>query len=221
MKKAAIYARVSTRGQEASLETQLGRCRNIAAGRGFQVVHEASEIVSGAARHLPERNRIMKAARAGKFQALFVVRMDRWGRSTVDLLSTMQELEALGVTFVSIEDGIDLSTPTGRLQAEILASIAAFERALIQDRANEGREAARAKGKKFGRRPKLTQEQKNEAIRLLSLGLKQGEVADSLQVHRMVVHRIAKELARNTPKEGGDFGPLFRAGEGGQEPRQD
>jgi DNA invertase Pin-like site-specific DNA recombinase len=221
MKKAAIYARVSTKGQEASLETQLARCRDMAKARGFQVVHEASEIVSGAARHLPERNRAMKAARAGKFQALFVVRLDRWGRSTVDLLTTMQELEQLGVTFISIEDGIDLSTPTGRLQAEILASIATFERSLIQDRANEGREAARAKGKKFGRRPKLSTEQRNEAIRLLSLGMKQGEVAGNLQVHRMVVHRIAKELARNTPREGADFGPLFRAGEGGPEPRQD
>ena len=208
-KKAAIYARVSTKQQEASLETQLDRCRQVAATRGYKVAYEAQEIVSGGARHLPERNRLMKAARAGKFHAVFVVRMDRWGRSTVDLLSTMQELQSLGVAFVSIEDGIDLSTPAGRLQAEILASIAAFERALIQDRANEGREAARAKGKVFGRRPKLTKDQVAEALRLLSLDVPQTQIARGMGVHPMVIHR----LSRKSPQKQAEEGPLFREGE--------
>ncbi len=209
MPNAAIYARVSTKGQEASLETQLDRCRQVAAVRGFTVVLEVQEVVSGGAKRLPAREDLMKGARAGLFNAVLVVRLDRWGRSTVDLITTIQELERLGVVFIAIEDGIDLSTPAGRLQAEILASIANFERAMIQERAREGREAAKAKGVRFGRPPRLSKEQKLEVDRLLDLGVSKSEIARGLKVPRTTIRRHG----RNSPPKSPDDGPLFRPGE--------
>jgi len=197
-KLAAIYARVSTEGQRASLDTQVEVCRNAAAVRGMEVVATKTEVVSGTSRRLPIRAELIQDARIGKFNTIVVARLDRFGRSLVDLLAMLRELEAAGVNFVSIEDGVDFSTPVGKLQSGLLAVIAEFEKNLILERTQEGREAARAKGTKFGRKPALTEEQTNKVLEMLREGRSLSKVASALEINRSMVLRIKKKYWETT-----------------------
>jgi DNA invertase Pin-like site-specific DNA recombinase len=197
---AAIYARVSTGGQKASLDTQIEICKRAAALRELNIVSVRSEVISGTSRRLPERIEMLKAAKLGNFGTLLVSRLDRFGRSLVDLLATLRELEAFGVNFVSVEDGVDFSTQIGRLQAGLLAVFADFEKNLILERAQEGREAARLKGVRFGRRPSFTADAGERIWDLLCHGYSQAEVARALNVHRAVVYRVKEKYQEMTAR---------------------
>jgi len=197
--RAAVYTRVSTGGQTQSLQTQLDVCRRAAQHRGLEIVMEVSEIVSGVAKQLPNRENLLKSARRGEFDTVIVTRLDRFGRSLIDLLATWKELRSLGVNFISIEDGIDFSTPMGQFQANLLGVIAEFERSLINERTNEGRQAAKERGVRFGRKPKLTEEAENEIKALLSEGHTQIELAKLYKVSRGAIYRInSKRLDEST-----------------------
>ena len=188
--------------------------------RGLEVVYEASEIISGASKKLPERAAVLKLARMGEFHTIIVSRLDRFGRSLVDMLAVFTELRSIGVNFVSVEDGIDFSTPAGQLQANLLAVIAEFERGLIRERTEEGRQAARNRGVKFGRKGKVSDEMEQEIVRLLSLGETQASLAAAFGLHRSVVFRIKEKhkekIARKSPQEVTDSGPIFEYSPGGE-----
>ena len=151
--RVGLYARVSTlNGQHP--EMQLDELREYANRRGWLVAGEyIDEGVSGSKESRPALNRLLVDARQRKLDAVLVWKLDRFGRSLKHLVNTLADLEALGVAFVSIRDNIDLTTPSGRLMLHLIAAMAEFERALIQERVRAGLQNAKRKGKRLGRRP--------------------------------------------------------------------
>jgi DNA invertase Pin-like site-specific DNA recombinase len=150
--RCAIYARVSTIGNGQSPEMQLRELREYCQRRGWQIAGEYVDAgVSGAKDSRPELNRIMFAAKQRKVDAVLVWKLDRFGRSLRHLVNALAEFEALDIAFVSLRDNLDLSTPAGRLQFHIIAAMAEFERALIQERVRSGMRNAKAKGVRLGR----------------------------------------------------------------------
>jgi len=149
--RVGLYARVSTIAGQ-SPEMQLLELREYAARRGFQIVEEyVDHGSSGSKESRPAINRLMNDARRRKFDAVLVWKIDRFGRSLKHLVNALAELEAVGVAFISLRDNLDLSTPSGRLMFGIIAAMAEFERALIQERVRAGLQNAKRKGKKLGR----------------------------------------------------------------------
>lgn len=149
--RVALYARVSTtNGQNP--EIQLVELREYSTRRGWEVVGEyVDEGVSGAKESRPALNRLMADAHRRRFAVLLVWKIDRFGRSLRHLVNALADLDALGVSFVSLRDNLDLSTPSGRLMFQVVGAMAEFERALTQERVRAGLRLARSKGKKLGR----------------------------------------------------------------------
>ncbi len=149
--KAAIYARVSTTNGQ-SPDMQLRELREYCQRRKWTIAGEfVDQGVSGSKESRPELNRLMQAAKQREFDAVLVWKLDRFGRSLRHLVNALAELEALGITFVSLKDNLDLSTPAGRLMFQIIGAMAEFERSLIAERVRAGLRNARAKGKRLGR----------------------------------------------------------------------
>jgi len=137
---------------------QLRELREYADRRNWQIVEEYVDSgVSGSKDSRPALNRLMADACQRKFDSVLVWKIDRWGRSLKHLVTSLAELDAFGVTFVSLRDNLDLSTPSGRLMMQLLGAMAEFERALIQERVKAGLRNARAKGKRLGRPPGRSQ----------------------------------------------------------------
>jgi DNA invertase Pin-like site-specific DNA recombinase len=150
--KIAIYARVSTINKGQDVDMQLVELRQYCATKGWTIAHEyVDRGVSGSKSSRPQLNRLMEHAAAKRFDAVLVWKLDRFGRSVRHLVNAIAELEAAGVSFVSLKDSIDLSTPQGRLMFQIIAAMAEFERALICERVKSGMAHARSKGKQIGR----------------------------------------------------------------------
>src|SRR6202050_3930878 len=141
MFRVGLYARVSTHDQR-TLPLQMRTMREYAAKRGWTVAIQIKEVGSGAAeREL--RQKLLDAARRRDIDVVLVWRLDRWGRSVADLLATLQELEHLGVGFVSLTAALDLTTPAGRAMAALLAVFAEFEREILSEGVRAGLAHAR------------------------------------------------------------------------------
>jgi DNA invertase Pin-like site-specific DNA recombinase len=154
IERVALYARVSALAGQ-SPEMQLVELREYAVRRGWQVIEEhVDHGVSGSKESRPALNRLMSDARQRKFNILLVWKIDRFGRSLKHLVNSLAELESVGVAFVSLRDSLDLSSPAGRLMAQLLGAMAEFERSLIQERVRAGIRNARNKGRTLGR-PRL------------------------------------------------------------------
>ena len=129
---------------------QIRALREYAAKRGWAFTIQVKEVGSGAvARQL--RQQLIDAARRREIDVVLVWRLDRWGRSVADLVSTLQELTELGVGFVSLTEALDLTTPTGRAMAGLLAVFAQFKREILGERVKAGLAHARLLGKRLGR----------------------------------------------------------------------
>jgi len=151
--RVALYSRVSTNEQNAAM--QLEELRAYCQRRQWQITEEFTDSgVSGSKESRPALNRLLQAAKRRKFDAVLVYRYDRFGRSLRQLVNALSEFDARGIHFVSLHEGVDTSTPNGRLVFGIFASIAEFERELIRSRVRSGLAAATAKGKRLGR-PKV------------------------------------------------------------------
>ena len=140
---------------------------------------------------LSMQNRAMReyAARRREIDVVLVWRLDRWGRSVTDLLATLQELEHLGVGFVSLTEALDLTTPAGRAMAGLLAIFAGFEREILRERARAGLAHARETGKRLGR-PATAAAHATEVRKLHRAGVSKSEIARRLQIGRTSVRRI-------------------------------
>jgi putative DNA-invertase from lambdoid prophage Rac len=149
MLRAGLYARVSTNDQQ-TLSMQSRAMREYAARRAWTIALQVREVGSGAARQ-EAREKLLEAARRRQIDVVLVWRLDRWGRSVTDLLATLQELEHLGVGFVSLTEALDLTTPAGRAMAGLLAIFAEFEREILRERTRAGLAHARQNGKRLGR----------------------------------------------------------------------
>jgi len=150
--RAAIYCRVSTGDQ--SCERQERELIAFAARAGYEVTGLFKETASGVRLDRAERRKVLALVQRREIDTVLVTELSRWGRSTVDLLATLRELEARRVSLVALNGmTFDVSTPHGRMMATVLAGIAEFERELIQERIRSGIAAAKARGKKLGRQP--------------------------------------------------------------------
>ena len=187
MFRVGLYARVSTLDQH-TIPLQIRALREYADRRGWNIVMQVREVGSGAAQR-QAREKILEAARRREIDVVLVWRLDRWGRSVTDLLATLQELEHLGVGFVSLTEALDLTTPAGRAMAGLLAVFAAFEREILGERTRAGLAHARQNGKRLGR-PATAAAHAAEIRRLYRAGVAKAEIARRLGVGRISVRRI-------------------------------
>ena len=181
--RAAIYARVSTLDQEP--ENQLAELRRYVAARGWTAVEFVDRGVSGSRDRRPALDAVLTGIKRRQFDVLVCWRLDRLGRSLKHLVTLLDELQALGVAFVSLQEGIDATTPAGKLQMHILAAIAEFERARIAERVMAGLARAKKQGKKLGRPERII----SEAVLAPVRGLSIREAAKRLGVSRSTAHR--------------------------------
>ena len=187
MFRVGLYARVSTQDQQ-TIPLQMRAMREYAATRGWTIVLQVKEVGSGASeREL--RQKLMEAARRREIDIVLVWRLDRWGRSVPDLVSTLEELNHLGVGFVSLTEALDLTTPTGRAMAGLLSVFAAFEHEILRERVRAGLEHARQNGKRLGR-PQRLRPNGRSIRKLYRAGISKAEIARRLQIGRTSVRRI-------------------------------
>ena len=187
MIRAGIYARVSTQDQQ-TLPMQSRAMREYAARRGWMIVQQVKEVGSGAAQR-QLREKLLEAARRREIDVVLVWRLDRWGRSVTDLLATLQELEHLGVGFVSLSEALDLTTPAGRAMAALLSVFAEFEREILGERVRAGLAHARQNGKRLGR-PLTAGLHAGQICTLHRAGISKSEISRRLNIGRTSVRRI-------------------------------
>ena len=165
--------------------------------RHWEIVLEVTDVASGATSR-PRRDELLKAARRRELDVIIVWRLDRWGRSVADLVTSLHELQGVDVGFVSLTEALDMTTPSGRALAGMLAVFAEFERGILRDRVKAGIAQARKEGKPHGR--PATARRKDEAVRTLAQdGAKPGAIAKRLGISRTSVRRILAEGSVENP----------------------
>jgi DNA invertase Pin-like site-specific DNA recombinase len=194
IQKVAIYCRVSTADQSCARQE-----RDLLAfteRAGFEVVGVWREVASGSKDQRPERRKVMALAQDRRVDAILVTELTRWGRSTMDLVQTLHDLQAWNVSLIA-QTGLqfDLSTPQGKLIASLMAALSEFERDLLRERIRSGFAAAKAKGRIFGR--KLGERPKSDrlapkVISLLDEGRSYRFIARELGLSPTTVMAIAK-----------------------------
>lgn len=191
MIRAIIYCRVSTSDQDC--DRQERDLKEFADRAGYEVVEVVRETASGAKDDRAQRKKVMAAARARKISAVLVTEASRWSRSTIDLLGTLQDLNAWGISLVTLSGiSLDLNTPQGKLMAAILSAIAEFERDLIRERVKSGIAAARAKGQKFGR-PRVSESAIAFVHQLRAQGKSYSQIAAASGVSRTKVSQLCRQ----------------------------
>jgi DNA invertase Pin-like site-specific DNA recombinase len=191
--RTAIYARVSTADQDCAL--QLRDLRQYVKARGWKIAGEFIDRGwSGAKASRPELDRLMAECRARRVDCIIVWKLDRWGRSVSNLVATLDELRNLGVRWIATTQGLDTdeSSPVGRLLLQLLAAIAEFERALIQERVKAGVKAAQARGIHCGRPRKVVDRLKVAEMR--AGGMSFRAIAGSLGISLAKVQRTVSLL---------------------------
>jgi putative DNA-invertase from lambdoid prophage Rac len=185
--RAAVYARVSTHDQQ-TLGMQVEAMSAYIKNRDWNVAKSVEDVGSGA-KERPGRESLLMAARRREFDVIIVWRLDRWGRSVADLMTTLRELTELGVGFVSLTEALDLTTPSGRAMAGMLAIFAEFEREILRERVKAGIAQARKEGRAHGR-PRTASLKGEEVLRLKAERVSHSEIARRLGIGRTSVRRI-------------------------------
>lgn len=199
---AAVYARVSTAEQttDAQVERLLAACRD--RGLGDPVVFR-DDGISGVRDNRPQLDRLCAQIAEGRVSAVLVTKVDRLGRSLGMILRFWDLADSAGVRVVVTDQGIDTSTAAGRLQRNMLAALAEFERELILERTQAGIARARAAGRRFGRPPKYSEAQREEILRRLSNGESSRAVSTALRIPAGTVRWIWREGRAETPPRAG------------------
>jgi DNA invertase Pin-like site-specific DNA recombinase len=182
------YARIST--QDQNTQAQAAALEN---ARCETIFHEQA---SGGRWDRPELQRLLDQLRAG--DVVVVWKLDRLSRSLKDLLMLLEKIQLAGASFISLTEAIDTATPAGRMMMQMVGAFAEFEREMLRERTKAGLESAKRQGRIGGRRPKLTEQQQQEIISLVTSGKKSSaDAARLFQVHPSTVTRL---LARNRAK---------------------
>ncbi len=190
--KAALYARVSTFDQEP--ENQLAELRRYVDARGWTAQEFIDKGISGAKHRRPALDALIKDAKRRRFDVVVCWRLDRLGRNLRHLILLIDELHALGVAFISLHEGIDATTPAGRLQLHVLGAIAEFERARIAERVRAGLARAKRQGRKLGRPQRPVPESVLAPVR----GLSVREAARQLGVSPATAYRWMSQKTSRT-----------------------
>lgn len=206
IEKIALYARVSTLlGQDP--ENQLIHLRQMAQGRGFEIVGEfVDKGISGAKERRPALDEMMKQARLGRFQHVGVTALDRLGRSTKHMLLMMEEFRHLNISMISIREGIEMSSPIGQLIMTVISSIAQLERSLISERiknalaAKKMAAAATGSGWRCGRVPVVSPDIEKQILDLRREAQSIRQIAKRLGIGKSTVQRVLKELSHEPTK---------------------
>ena len=189
MKRCALYMRVSTVDQHP--ETQLYDLRGLAAQRGFTIIHEYTDKISGAKAKRPGLDQLLADARRGKFDVVLVWAFDRIARSTRHFLEVLDDLNHLNIEFVSFRENIDTGGPLGRAIVVIIGAIAELERNLIIERVRAGMRRARLEGRQIGRRP--LDIDRPAVLRDRDRGMSLTEVAKAHRISRAMVSKIVRQ----------------------------
>jgi len=180
---------------------QLAAMHDYATRRGWQVAMEIKDVGSGATLR-PQREELLAAARRREIDVVLVWRLDRWGRSLVDLVTTLQELVSLDVGFVSLSEALDMTTPSGRALAGMLAVFAEFERDILRERVKAGIAQARKEGRPHGRPPTVAKRAPQVGA-LAKKGMTKSEIARRLGMSRTSVRRfLGQTPSRTAAREG-------------------
>jgi DNA invertase Pin-like site-specific DNA recombinase len=185
-KRAVLYCRISTGDQH--LETQLYDLREMAKLRGCEIVHEYTDIISGSKAKRPGLDQLMADARRHRFDVVLVVAFDRIARNVRHFLDVIDELNHLGIEFVSKRENIDTSGPLGRAMLTIVGAISELERSLIVERVRAGMRRAKLEGRRIGRAPLDIDRVAVVADRLAGMSL--TSVAKKYHVSRGTVCRL-------------------------------
>ena len=194
MKRAALYMRVSTLDQHP--ETQLHDLRQMAQQRGYEIVSEHTDRISGAKARRPGLDEMMRNARRGHFDVVLVWASDRIARSVRHFLEVLDELNRLNIEFVSFREQLDTGGPLGRAVVVIIGAIAELERNLIVERVRAGMRRARFEGRHIGRKP--LELDHTAILRDRERGQSLGQLAKSHGISRTTVHRVLREHATTT-----------------------
>ena len=192
MKRAVLYMRVSTVDQHP--ESQLHDLRQLAQQRGFEIVREYTDKISGTKARRPGLDELLHDARRGRFDTVLVWAFDRIGRSTRHFLEVLDEFSRLEIEFISFRENIDTGGPLGRALMIIIGAIAELERNLIIERVRAGMRRARLEGRQIGRRP--IEVDRQAVLRHRSHGQSLTQIAKAFSISRTTVCRIIKEEAR-------------------------
>jgi DNA invertase Pin-like site-specific DNA recombinase len=176
MKRVALYARVSTLDKGQDPETQLKQLREYAQRRNFEIIGEFIDYASGTSQDRTQYKMMMEAAKKRKVDVVLVWRYDRFARSTQALVNAMKEFQSLGIDFISYQENIDTTTPTGELIFHVMASLAQFESSLISQRVKAGMARAKDQGKQISR-PKLPQTKLHQILELQKTGLSMNQIS--------------------------------------------
>lgn len=189
MKKAAIYARVSTPDQH--LDNQVLDLRKLAAQRGFEVVREyADRGISGSKAKRPGLDDMMQDSRRGEFSVVLVAAFDRIARSTKNFLEIVDELHELGIEFVSAREAIDTNGAMGRMFITLIGSIAELERSILRERIRAGMRRAKMEGRTLGRAP--LQVNRAALLRDRASGMSLNQLARAHRISKASVCRVLK-----------------------------
>jgi DNA invertase Pin-like site-specific DNA recombinase len=191
MKRAALYMRVSTLDQHP--ETQLYDLHQMAQQRGYQIVEEYTDRISGAKARRPGLDALMRDARRGRFDVVLVWASDRIARSVKHFLDVLDELNRLNIEFISFREQIDTGGPLGRAVVVIIGAIAELERNLIVERVRAGMRRAKLEGRHIGRKPLVLD--RDAILRDRQRGHSLSQLAKSHLVSRATIYRLLKEHA--------------------------
>lgn len=195
-KRTAIYARVSTKDQQC--DRQIADLTAFATKQGMNVTQVVKETASGAKNDRCERAKLIAQVRKHELDVILVTELSRWGRSTTDLLSTVETLHSYHVTlWPTNQDAINPATPTGKLILSIFAILSEFERALIVERINSGLAAARSRGKVLGRvqgSGTTIKKHSKQVAALHTAGMSQRQIASRLAIGTQTVRDCLRQV---------------------------
>ena len=188
--KVGLYGRVSTTDKGQDPELQLKDLRTYANARGWKVFGEyVDKGESGAKDRRPQLDRLMEDARKRRIDGILVWKLDRFGRSLKSLVTTLEELRALGIQFVSYTENLDFSTPAGRAMANLIGVFAEFERDLIRERVRAGIQNAKSKGIRVGRRPLIDKRLLGTVRDMKGRGMSIRGISRELGLSKSLVHK--------------------------------
>ena len=197
IKRVALYARVSTLDKGQDPETQLIQLRAYAQNRNFEVMGEFVDYASGTTEERKQYKLMMDAAKKRKIDVVLVWRYDRFARSTQALVNGLKEFQNLGVDFISYQENIDTTTPTGELIFHVMASLAQFESSLISQRVKAGMARAKAQGKPISR-PPLADPKQKKILEMRKEGISMNKISKVLGIAYGTVYNYGNGVKNST-----------------------